>query len=492
MAVWKMNGWDLIKAYYKNTNPVQQDIESYNQFISEKIPQIIEEFSTIESKVENVRLELNNVQVLKPQIIEEDGSRRTDFYPMEARLRDKNYTAPVYADINLIRKDVLQDTKRTYIGEIPVMVKSKKCNLYGLSEEELVELGEDAKDLGGYFIINGVEKILISQEVLASDKVLISEDAKKTVAEVISTKGAFKGRVKIVRTSNGVLEVSFPSSPKKLKLFVLLRALGLEKVEDFLDAFEDIPEVRNDVLLNYSRMNVDSYEAALDYIGKYVAPGQILNYRLRRANEVIDNFLLPHIGQSEDKRLLKAYYIAGMAVKAIELAYGLREADDKDSYMNKRVELSGKLLEHEFRYAFKYFVNDVKFQIDRSLVRRRRLKINTIIRANAITDRVLFGMATGNWVGRLTGVSEYVPKVNWLNHIIENRKVKSTLDRSRENYEARDVHGTGWGRICPVETPDGPNCGLTKNLALTAKVTTDADPKQVEDILRTLGVYEKK
>jgi DNA-directed RNA polymerase beta subunit len=181
-----------------------------------------------------------------------------------------------------------------------------------------------------------------------------------------------------------------------------------------------------------------------------------------------------------------------MATKAIELSYGLRDQDDKDSYMNKRVELSGKLLEHEFRYAFKYFVNDVKFQIDRSLVRRRRLKINTIIRANAITDRVLFGMATGNWVGRLTGVSEYVPKVNWLNHIIENRKVKSTLDKSRENYEARDVHGTGWGRICAVETPDGPNCGLTKNLALMAKVTTDADLKGIDDILKSLGVYEKK
>jgi DNA-directed RNA polymerase subunit B len=160
MSAWKLNGWDLISAYYKGNNPIKQDIESYNQFISDKIPQIIEEFATIESKVENVRLELNNVQILKPQIIEEDGSRRTDFYPMEARLRDKNYTAPIYADINLIRKDVLQDTKRTYIGEVPVMVKSKKCNLNGLNEDELIQLGEDPKDLGGYFVINGVEKII--------------------------------------------------------------------------------------------------------------------------------------------------------------------------------------------------------------------------------------------------------------------------------------------------------------------------------------------
>jgi DNA-directed RNA polymerase beta subunit len=484
--------FELIESFYRDNSLIKQDIESYDKFVSERIAKIVEENKIVESKVENVKLAFENVQVINPQIIEEDGSRRTDFFPMEARLRDKNYVSPIYVDINLIRKDILQDSRRTFIGNVPVMVKSEKCNLNGLNSEELIEKGEDPYDLGGYFIINGIEKILVSQEILASDKVLVSRQMKKVISDVISTKGAFKGKVRVIRDPKGMLEVTFPSSPKKLKLFILLKALGFEKLSDYLDAFMKQDEIKNDVLLNFNKINVETQEDALDVIGKYVAPGQIITYRLKRAQEVVDNFLLPHIGQTQDTRLLKAFYLAGMATKAIELAYGLREEDDKDNYMNKRVELSGKLLEHQFRYAFTSFVNDVKFHIDRNLIRRRRLKINTIIRPTAITDRIIFGMATGNWVGRLTGVSEFYNRINAFVPLVENRKVKSTLEKSRENYEARDVHGSGWGRICPIETPEGPPCGLTKNLSIMAKVTTDLKEPKVSDFLDKSGVYLNK
>jgi len=484
-------GWELIKSYYKENNAIQQNIDSYNQFIFEKVPKIIQENSSILSRVEDVEVRLNNIQILHPQLVEEDGSRRTDFYPMEARLRDKTYSAPLFADIELYRKGVLQDTKRTAIGELPVMLKSKLCNLNGLKEDDLIKAGEDPKDLGGYFVVNGVEKVLVNQEVLASDKIMVSLDGNKAVSEVLSTRGAFKGKVRLIRTPNGILEISFPSSPKKLKFFVLLKALGFKTKEEFINSFEKIPEVQNDVLLNYSRLSLESEEEALDQIGKYVAPGQILAYRLKRTYEIIDNFLLPHIGQSEDKRNLKAYYLIGMAQRVIELAYGMREEDDRDSYHNKRVELSGKLLEREFMQAFNYFINDIKFQIDRNIVRRRRLKINTIIRPDVITDRIMFGMATGTWAGKLTGVSSFFTRYNFMNPILESRKVKSTLDSSRENYEARAVHGTAWGRVCPIETPDGPNCGLIKNLAIMSRVTTDYEGENLEPLLRKLNVYEK-
>lgn len=484
-------GWELIKSYYKDNTIIQQNIESYNQFIFVKVPQIIQENSSILSRVEDVEVRLNNVQILRPQLVEEDGSRRTDFFPMEARLRDKTYSAPIFADIELYRKGVLQDTKRTAIGELPVMVKSKLCNLCGLNDDELIIAGEDPKDLGSYFVINGVEKVLVNQEVLASDKIMVSRDGSKCVSEVLSTRGAFKGKVRLVRNPNGILEISFPSSPKKLKFFVLLRALCFKTKEDFTNTFENISEIQNDVLLNFSRLNIESEEEALDQIGKYVAPGQILAYRLKRTYEILDNFLLPHIGQTEDKRILKAYYLIGMAQRAIELAYNLRDEDDKDSYNNKRIELSGKLLERQFMQAINYFINDIKFQIDRNIVRRRRLKINTIIRPDVVTDRIMFGMATGIWAGKLTGVSSFFTRYNWLNPIIEARKVKSTLDSSRENYEARSVHGTAWGRVCPIETPDGPNCGLIKNLAVMSRVTTDYEGSDLDSLLRKLNVSEK-
>lgn len=452
-------GWGLINSYFRNKNIAQMEIDSFNQFVDLKLNEIISENKTISPKIEEVKIEIDKIEVLKPRIIEADGSPRTNFYPMEARLRNRTYAGPIFLSMKLLRRDVEQDQKKAYIGELPVMLKSNKCWLNGKSEEELIEMGEDPKDFGGYFIVNGSEKALMTQEVLASDRVLVSNQAQgKVIAEVISTKGAFKGRVRIARTPDGALNVTFPASPRKLKLFVLLKALGLNSDKDIIDAFPDEQEVMNDVLLNLENIEEKNQEEALDKIGKFVAPGQVIDYRLRRAKEVVDAFLLPHIGQKETDRLAKAYYLAMMATKAVELANGLREEDDKDHYRNKRLELSGKLMEHLFRYSFKYFIKDLKFQIDRTITRRRKLNISTVVRPGAVSERIRFAMSTGNWIGRATGVSKFMDRVNYISPLTDLRKVKSPLDKNRELYEARDVHGTHWGRLDAIETPDGPQC----------------------------------
>jgi len=454
-----MKYWPLINSYYRDRNIAQQETDSFNQFIDEKLSQIVEENKLIVPKIEEVRIELADIEVEKPRIIEADGSPRTNFYPMEARIRNRTYSGPIFLSMRLLRRDVEQDMKRAYIGEMPIMLKSSMCWLSGKSEEELIEMGEDPKDFGGYFIINGSEKALMTQEVLASDRVLVSKQLQdKVIAEVISTKGAFKGRVRISRNVDGILSVTFPSSPRKLRLFVLLRALGLIADKEIIGAFMEEKEIQNDVMLNLELLEIKNQEEALDKIGKYVAPGQVIEYRLRRAQEVIDAFLLPHIGQRAEDRLAKAYYLAMMATKAIELAQGLRGEDDKDHYKNKRLELSGKLMEHLFRYSFKYFIKDLKFQIDRTITRRRKLNISTVVRPGAISERIRFAMSTGNWIGRATGVSKFMERVNYLAPLTDLRKVKSPLDKNRELYEARDVHGTHWGRLDPVETPDGPMC----------------------------------
>jgi len=486
-----MDTWPLIQSFFRGKSIAEQEIRSFNQFVDEKLPQIVNENQVIVPKIEEVRVEIDNIQVLKPRIVEADGSPRTDFWPMEARIRNMTYAGPIYLDMKLFRRDIEQDVKTTYVGDLPIMLKSKKCWLYGKSEEELIEMGEDPADFGGYFIINGSEKALMTQEVLCSDRVMVSEKnaAGDIVVEVISTSGAFKGRVRITRKANGMLYVNFPSSPKKLKLFVLMKALGMDTLEEIRSAFTySEAEVENDVLLNWENTEIMSEKEALDKIGRSVAPGQVIDYRLRRAQEVIDGFLLPHIGQSKADRLAKAFYLGMMATKAIETAYALREEDDKDHYANKRLELSGKLMEHLFRYAFKYFIKDLKFQIDRTVTRRRKLNISTIVRPDAITERIRFAMATGNWIGRATGVSKFMDRVNYLSPLTDIRKVKSPLNKNRELYEARDVHGTHWGRFCPIETPDGPQCGLVKNLALLSRVTTEYPEEAVEKLLKEKGV----
>ncbi len=489
----KFSHWPLIESYFSEKAMAKQEIDSYNQFLDQKLSEIVEENKTVTPKIEEVKIEFSNIQVFSPRIVEADGSPRASFFPMEARIRNRTYAGPIYLTMKLLRRDVEQDVKHAYIGDMPIMVKSSKCWLNGKTDEELVEMGEDPMDFGGYFIVNGSEKALMTQEVLASDRVIISEKTEEKVsAEVISTRGAFKGRVRIMRTADGMLGVTFPASPRKLRLFVLLKALGLKSRKDLMEAFPDEMETQNDVLVNLENTPVKDQEEALDRIGKFVAPGQVIDYRLKRAQEVIDAFLLPHIGQTSESRLAKAYYLVMMATKAIERAYNLREEDDKDHYVNKRLELSGKLMEHLFRYSFKYFIKDLTFQIDRTITRRRKLNISTVVRPGAITERIKFAMSTGNWIGRATGVSKFMDRTNYLAPLTDLRKVKSPLDKNRELYEARDVHGTHWGRLCPIETPDGPMCGLVKNLALMSEVTTETSEEPVEKMLMRMGVALKK
>jgi len=480
-----MDKWALVESYFEYAGPINQRLKSFDQFIEEKVPEIVEEQSVIECNNE-VKIVLSNVEITRPEIVEADRSAKVRLIPMEARHRNMTYSGSIYLDIRLYRKDVLIDEKRSYVGEIPIMVKSKYCNLAGLSKEELVEVGEDSMDLGGYFVVNGSEKVLISQEVLALDRILLNEDSGLIKAQVISVKGAFKGKVKIERNLEGLLYVTFPSSPRKLSLIELLNALGMTKQDDIINAFDDERVIKNEILLNLDKIESTSTNDALDKIGKAVAPLQTQNYRLRRAQEVLDSFLLPHIGQNKKDRLAKAHYLIIMATKIIEKAYNLRSQADKDHYANKRIEVAGKLMEHLFRYSFKHFINDLKFQIDRTISRHRKLNITTIIRPDAITERIKFAVSTGTWVGQITGVCAFMDRVNYVASLTNMRKVKSTLDSQRELYEARDVHGTHWGRLCPVETPDGPNCGLSKNLSIMARVTMDVNPKLISEYLDVL------
>lgn len=486
------DGWVLVENYLRDRNFAQMQIDSFNQFVDQKIPEVVNENREIVPKIEEVKIELSDIEVNKPRIIEADGSPRNNFFPMEARLRNRTYSGPLFLTMRLLRRDVEQDVRKAYIGELPVMTKSNLCWLNGKNTEELVEMGEDPMDFGGYFIVNGSEKALMTQEVLASDRVLLQEALKGVAAEVISTRGAFKGRVRVTRRNDGVLTVTFPASPRKMRLFVLLRALGLKSFKEYQDAFPDEAEVQNDVRVNWELTDVKTEEDALDKLGKFVAPGQVIDYRLKRAQEVIDAFLLPHIGQTKEFRLAKAYYLTMMATKAIERAYNLRDEDDKDHYANKRLELSGKLMEHLFRYAFKYFIKDLRFQIDRTITRRRKLNISTVVRPGAVTERIRFAMSTGNWIGRATGVSKFMDRVNYLSPLTDLRKVKSPLNKNRELYEARDVHGTHWGKLDPIETPDGPQCGLVKNLCMLSEVTTEVEESPIEALLHQKGVSLRK
>ncbi|HDI02490.1 MAG TPA: DNA-directed RNA polymerase subunit B'', partial [Ignisphaera sp.] len=288
---------------------------------------------------------------------------------------------------------------------------------------------------------------------------------------------------------DGTLHLSFPAIPGKVPFVVMMRALGLERDIDIALAVSPDPEIQKELFPSFIQASeIATVEDALDYIGSRVAIGQARESRIERAKYILDKYFLPHLGTSPEDRLKKALFLGQMANKLLELVLGRRPPDDKDHYANKRVKLAGEMLAILFRVAFRTFLRDFRYQIERAKVKERKLSLALYVRSDIITERIRHAMATGTWVGGRTGVSQILDRTNWMSMLSHMRRVVSPLSRSQPHFEARDLHGTQWGRLCPFETPEGPNCGLVKNLALSATITVGIDEKEVEKILYSLGV----
>jgi DNA-directed RNA polymerase subunit B len=483
--------WPLVEAFIREKGLVRQHLDSYNDFVERGIQQVIDEIGGIDLDIKGVRVKFGKVRIDPPIIKEADGSRRS-VYPSEARLRNLSYTAPIWLEMAVSENGRDHPMEEVYIGELPVMLKSKICKLYGLTEEQLInEAGEDPLDPGGYFIVNGSERVIVAQEDLASNSILVERDERMgtEVAKVFSTLHGFRALVVAERKRDGLLRVSFPAVPGQVPFVVIMRALGLESDKEIVEAVSDDPEIVRELFENLQEaIDIKTQEDALDVIGKRVAIGQTREYRLQRAREVLDRYLLPHIGSKPVNRISKAYYLGRMMEQVIELALGRREVDDKDHYANKRLKLAGDLLENVFRLAFLNLTRDIKYQLERAHARGREFNVRTAARADVLTERIRHALATGNWPGGRTGVSQLLDRTNYIATISHLRRVVSPLSRSQPHFEARDLHPTHWGRICPCETPEGPNCGLVKNLALLAEISTGTDEGEVERLMFRLGV----
>jgi DNA-directed RNA polymerase beta subunit len=181
-----------------------------------------------------------------------------------------------------------------------------------------------------------------------------------------------------------------------------------------------------------------------------------------------------------------------MVLRVLELALAKREPDDKDHYANKRLRLAGDLMEDLFRVAFYNLTRDIKYQLERAIVRGKEPLVQTAVRSDVLTERIKHALATGNWVGGRAGVSQLLDRTNYISVASHLRRVVSPLSRSQPHFEARDLHPTQWGKICPSETPEGPNCGLVKNIALACEFSTGYDEALLEPVLYQLEVRRIK
>jgi DNA-directed RNA polymerase subunit B" len=481
----------ILKAFLQRRELVKQHIDSYNDFIQNRLQQIVDDIGVIETDVE-YQIILGKITVENAEITEADGSRNK-VPPMEARMRNLSYFSPVFLEMTPKKDDKEYDTERVPIGMIPTMLKSVVCNIAGKTEEELIKVWEDPLDPGGYFIVNGSERALVTIEDLAPNKIMLEQSERYSritqVAKVFSKRSGFRALVTVERDKDGLIGVSFPSVPGNLPFIIVMRALGMETDQEIVSTISNDTEIVQQILENLEEyIDVKTTEAAIEIIGKKVAAGQTREYRLKRAEQVIDRYLLPHIGIDPEDRLKKAHYLGRMVLRVMELYLGRRGPDDKDHYANKRLRLAGDLMEDLFRVAFYNLTRDIKYQVERAVVRGKEPSVQTAVRADVLTERIRHALATGNWVGGRAGVSQLLDRTNYLSVVSHLRRVVSPLSRSQPHFEARDLHPTQFGKICPSETPEGPNCGLVKNLALSSEFSTGEDPAFVEPVLFELGV----
>jgi len=479
----------LARAYFTHDRLVRHQIDSFNRFLDEGLQRVINEHKIIELDIPDTYIRLGRVWVERPMVKEADGTRRK-LFPAEARLRNLTYAAPIYLEAQIIDEGRELEEEVVEIGMLPIMLKSKACNLNEV--DDVTKVGEDPLDPGGYFIINGSERALVTLEDLAPNKILLEKEEKYgeevEVAKCFSQRAGYRALVVVERAKDNILEVTFPQLPKPIQFVVLMKALGVETDQEIIEMVSTNPEIMKFMLENVEVAEVETQEEAIEYIGKRVAPGQSREYRIQRANQVLDHYFLPHLGVEPEARRAKAFFLARMAEMVFELHLGLRKEDDKDHYANKRLKLAGDLIEEIFRVAFLRLIKDIKYQLERAKARGRPLKMSTAVRSDVLTDRIMHPMATGNWVGGRTGVSQLIDRHNYMSVLSHLRRVVSPLSRSQPHFEARDLHPTQWGRVCPNETPEGPNCGLVKNFAQYAEVSIGTNEEEVKRILYSLGV----
>ncbi len=485
--------WVVLKAMFDELGLVRQHLDSFNRFIEEGIHKIVAEMNKIEPDIADFYVKIEGIEIGDPVIREADGSNR-EIYPMEARIRNLTYAAPLTLKIRpvTVESGIEREGEITeaFIGRLPIMLKSKKCRLHGLSPEELIEVGEDPFDPGGYFIISGSERVIVTQEYLLSNRILVDYAGKTPAtarAKIFSTVEGFRSLVTVERLKDGRLMANFFSIPRRLPFSILMKALGVTSDFQIVQMISDDPEIIQELLPTIGDgAEITSQEEALDYIGKRVAVGQTRDYRILRAQTVLDNYLLPHIGNTEDKRLQKAMYLAQMALQVIRLDLGKRQPDDKDHYANKRLKLAGEMLMDLFRVTFRSLHKDIRYQLEKGARRGRIPSLKNAMRADVVEHRIRHALATGNWVGGKAGVSQLLDRMNYMSCYSHLRRVVSPLVRSQAHFEARELHATHWGKICPAETPEGPNCGLVKNLALQARISQGVTDEEKETLMEFL------
>ena len=485
--------WPVIQDILKREGIAKQHLNSFDEFLERGLQSIIKEVDKID--IENAeypyKIQLGKVKLQQPRMMELDGSI-THITPAEARLRNVSYAAPVMMEASVIEDGKILESRFVHIGDVPVMAKSNACILNNFSNSKLIDYGEDPNDPGGYFIINGSERVIVGLEDLSYNKIIVDRETLGGnivfKAKVYSSIVGYRAKLELVMKNDGLIVARIPGSPVDIPVVTLMRALGLESDKEIAAVVSLVDELQDELEGSFEKAgDVPTAKDAVVYISKRIAPGMLEEFQIKRAETLLDWGLLPHLGKHPENRKEKAQFLGEAACKLLELKLGWITPDDKDHYGNKVIKFAGQMLADLFRTAFRNLVRDMKYQLERSGQKRGINAVAAAIRPGIITDKLNNAIATGNWGRGRVGVTQLLDRTNYLSTISHLRRIQSPLSRTQPNFEARDLHATHFGRICPSETPEGSNCGLVKNLALSGIISVNVPSEEIIEKLYDLG-----
>ncbi|PSS09193.1 hypothetical protein M430DRAFT_69614 [Amorphotheca resinae ATCC 22711] len=507
--------WNLLPAFLKVKGLVKQHIDSFNFFVDHEMKKIVMANKRVTSDVDSrFFLEYLDIRVGEPERLDYDDRRpQNEITPNECRLRDMTYAAPIVVDIKYVRGKTIIKRQNCRIGRLPIMLRSSKCRLAGKNDREMAHMNECALDPGGYFIVNGTEKVILVQEQLSKNRVIVESDPKKGIVSASVTSSTHERKSKsYVLMKKDRIHMQHNILQEPIPIVIILKAMGIQSDHEMLLLVAGTDSTYQDEFaVNFeeaTKLGIFSQHQALEYIGSRVkmggrnkapgAPGR-RNY-IGDALEALANVIITHVPVNGLDFRPKALYICFMVRRVLMAMHDPSLVDDRDYVGNKRLELAGQLLSLLFEDLFKKFNSDLKMNIDKVLKKpNRTMEFDAFHHMASHGNYITLGMnraiSTGNWnLKRFkmdrAGVTHVLSRLSYISALGMMTRISSQFEKTRKVSGPRALQPSQFGMLCPSDTPEGEACGLVKNLALMTHITTNDEEEPVKKLVFILGAED--
>jgi DNA-directed RNA polymerase III subunit RPC2 len=509
--------WKLIPLYLRAQPLIRHHIASFNYFVDKELRQIVRWNGYVTSEASsNWFLKYLDIRVGTPSVFEHVDVQRP-LTPHQCRISDLTYAAPLLVDIEHYRCGQRETVTNVFIGYLPIMLRSSRCCLLqAQSDAELAErFRECPLDPGGYFIVRGAERVILIQEQLCKNRMLVELDARGDLcATVTSSTAERKSRTAVVYRGER-LYLRHNTLTEDIPIVIVFRAMGIHSAAEVVALISWHAPLLEPSLEQAEALGIESASEALRYIGQRLrALAQASPWRRQdsstasqgrrrygleeEARALLRAVVLPHTSCEGDDLRDKVLYIALMIRGVLAAKANPDSLDDKDYYGNKRLELAGPLLALLFEDLFKKFNADIRRHADQVLAKPSRTQdfdVTRCMRSETISHGFEHALSSGNWALKRfrmerQGVTQVLSRLSYVAVIGMMSRITSQFEKTRKISGPRALQPSQWGMLCPCDTPEGESCGLVKNLALLANVTTEENDAVLRRLLYDLGTQE--